>query len=66
MLGEQFQQLPKAGSVVIDAPLGDHLPAIVDNGDVVVVFCPIDPTKRFQSSPFLCNPHRTVLGHAPH
>ena len=52
MLGEQFQQLPKTGSVVIDAPLGDRLPAIVDYGNIVVVFCPSIPLNAFKAAPF--------------
>ena len=43
MLGEQGQQGGQPGRVVADPAAGQQLPVPVDQGDVVVIFGPVDP-----------------------
>jgi hypothetical protein len=43
VLGEQGEQLGKPGPVVADPAAGQQLPVLVHQGDVVVIFGPVDP-----------------------
>ena len=43
VLGEQGQQLRQPGRVVADPAAGQQLPVPVNEGDVVVIFSPVDP-----------------------
>jgi hypothetical protein len=43
VLGEQVQQRREPGRVVADPPSGQQLPVPVRQGDVVMVFGPVDP-----------------------
>jgi hypothetical protein len=45
--GEQFQQGGGPGRVVADAPSGQQLPGGVHQGDVLVVFGPVDSAEHF-------------------
>jgi hypothetical protein len=49
--GEQFQQLGQPGRVVADPAPGQQLPVAVCQGDVVVIFSPVDPAVNIH--PFL-------------
>ena len=46
VLGEQAQQRGEPGGVVADAAAGQQLPVPVCQGDVVVVFGPVDPAEH--------------------
>jgi hypothetical protein len=48
--GEHVQQGGQPGRVVADAAAGQQLPAPVDQGDVVVVFGPVDAAKHFHEA----------------
>jgi hypothetical protein len=54
VLREQLQQGRQADRVIGDPQPGEHLPAGVHEGDVVVVLRPVDPAKNVQSSPPPC------------
>jgi hypothetical protein len=43
VLGQQHQQCRQSGGVLPDAPRGQHVPGIVDDGHVVVMRGPVDP-----------------------
>ena len=43
VLGEQGQQLGQPGRVVTDPAAGQRPPVPVNDGDVVVIFGPVDP-----------------------
>lgn len=45
VLGEQIQQFPIAGRVTCDAGLGEQLPDLVNQGDVMMFFRPVDPAE---------------------
>ena len=49
VLGEQGQQLREPGRVVADPAAGQQLPVPVRQGDVVVVFGPVDPAEHVHS-----------------
>ena len=51
VLGEQLQQPGQAGRVVADPRPGQQLPVAVHQGDVVVVFGPVDPAECVQVDP---------------
>jgi len=51
VLGEQGQQLGEPGRVVADPAAGQQLPVPVHQGDVVVIFGPVDPAEYVH--PFL-------------
>ncbi|MGS2644581.1 hypothetical protein [Streptosporangium sp. LJ11] len=46
--GQQLQQRAQACGVVADAGLGDPAAGAIDEGDVVVVFGPVDPAKQLR------------------
>ena len=43
--GEHLAQRQEPGQVVADPLTHQHLPVLVDHGDVVMALCPIDPTE---------------------
>jgi hypothetical protein len=53
VLGEQAGQRGQPGRVVADPPPRQQLPADVDQGDVVVVFGPVDPAEHLHEFSFL-------------
>jgi hypothetical protein len=58
VIDEQRQQGPEPGSVIGDTSFGDQLAVVVDQGDVVMAFGPVD------SAP---NPHPSRPScHSPH
>jgi hypothetical protein len=69
---EQLQQCGEPGGVVADAAFGDQVAVGVDQGDVVVVFGPVDATEHSQdlvppllSWPFRAGPRRSRDTRAP-
>ena len=50
VLGEQAQQLREPGRVVADAAAGQQVPVRAGQGDVVVVFGPVDPAVNVHAS----------------
>ena len=51
VLGEQVQQPGQAGRVIADPRPGQQPAVPVDEGDVVVVFGPVDPAEYVQLIP---------------
>jgi hypothetical protein len=51
VLGEQGQQRREPGRVVADAAAGQQLPVPVGQGDVVVIFGPVDPAVNLRPFP---------------
>ena len=49
-LGEQVQQTREPGRVVTDPGLHDHGSGVVDDGDIVVGFGPVDAAKQCQDA----------------
>jgi hypothetical protein len=49
VLGEQGQQLREPGRVVADPAAGQQLAVAVHQGDVVVIFGPVDPAEHIHS-----------------
>jgi hypothetical protein len=47
-IGEQLQHSGEPGGVVADAAFGDQRAVGVDQGDVVMVFGPVDATEHSQ------------------
>jgi hypothetical protein len=47
-LGQHCQQLGEALGAVLDPPLGDQVPVLVDQGDVVMQFRPVDSAEHPQ------------------
>jgi hypothetical protein len=45
VLGEQGQQPAEPGRVVADPPAGQQLSVPVHQGDVVMIFGPVDPAE---------------------
>jgi hypothetical protein len=52
VLGEQCQQPGQAGRVIADPRPGQQRAVPVGEGDVVVVFGPVDPAKRPTNSSY--------------
>jgi hypothetical protein len=44
--GEQVQQLREPGRVVADPAAAQQLPVAIHQGDVMVVFGPVDPAEH--------------------
>jgi hypothetical protein len=63
VLGEQCQQPGQAGRVVADPLVGQQLAVAVHQGDVVVVFDPVDPAEYVQFRSSL--PHAVVIRAGP-
>jgi len=59
VLGEQGQQPGQPGGVVADPAAGQQVPVPVDQGDVVVVFGPVDPAVHVHA--FLRSPRWVLL-----
>jgi hypothetical protein len=47
-LGQHCQQLGEALGTVVDPPRGDQLPVLIDEGDVVMQFRPVDSADHPQ------------------
>jgi len=54
VLGKQTKQLREPGRVVADAAAGQQLPVPAGQGDVVVVFGPVDPAEHVHTLSFPC------------
>jgi len=59
--GEQPQQCRQAGRVVADPPAGQQLPVAIHNGDVVVIFGPVDAAEHVHDLSFLASRSLLVL-----
>jgi len=59
VLGEQGQQGRQHGRVVADPAAGQQVPVPADQGDVVVVFGPVDPAVNVHA--FLRSPRWVLL-----
>ena len=53
---------PENPRIVTDAAFGHELTVLVDQGDVVVVSCPIDPAELQRNAPLSLIGYRTELG----
>jgi hypothetical protein len=50
MLGQYLKQQPQTCRIVADAALGNQLPMVIDQADVVVALRPINPAEHRQRS----------------